>query len=198
MKKQTRTQQILYSTRALMLKKGYHSTRLDDICEATMTPKGPLSKGGLFHHFKSKEDIGRRMLRAYMTEMLQPYQSMVDAPSPKSFLSLLSAQLSRSEVEILEGSLLGILAQELSQSDTQLQHDIQQHLLDWQQTLETYFEKIAPLAKHSYVSKDLATFYMALLEGSFLLGRSLQDVKTFRSNLKQFKLYFSFLFSLND
>ena len=197
MKKVTRSQQILLNARALMLEKGYHSTRLDDICEATLTPKGPLSKGGLFHHFKSKEDIGRRTLKAYIIESLEPFEILSNAsPTPNQFIQILDGILNKTDQEILEGSLLGIMVQELSRSDNRLKIDIQDHLNDWHQLIENYFTSIQSESSHDYSSSELASFFLTVYEGSFLIGRGLQDASHFLASIRQFRNFYGSLFDL--
>ncbi len=49
---QARREQILGAARRCFIENGYHPTRMDDIAKAA-----GLSKGGVYFHFKSKQDV---------------------------------------------------------------------------------------------------------------------------------------------
>jgi len=49
---QARREQILKAARHCFIENGYHPTRMDDIARAA-----DLSKGGVYFHFKSKQDV---------------------------------------------------------------------------------------------------------------------------------------------
>ena len=70
--KKTRNQQaqdterlILNQTMRLFLEKGYHGTSINDITEAV-----GLTKGAIYWHFKSKEDLLLRVMEEYETRFL--------------------------------------------------------------------------------------------------------------------------------
>jgi AcrR family transcriptional regulator len=70
--KKTRNQQsqetvrlILRETMKCFLKKGYHGTSINDIAQAT-----GLTKGALYFHFKSKEDLLKRFMEEYESRFL--------------------------------------------------------------------------------------------------------------------------------
>lgn len=52
MPEQARREQILSAARRCFIENGYHPTRMDDIAKAA-----GLSKGGVYFHFKSKQDV---------------------------------------------------------------------------------------------------------------------------------------------
>ena len=49
-------EKILNAAAALFAEKGYQSTTLQDVIDAT-----GLSKGAVYHHFRSKEEIARKV-----------------------------------------------------------------------------------------------------------------------------------------
>ena len=53
-------EKILDAAAALFAEKGYQSTTLQDIIDAT-----GLSKGAVYHHFRSKEEIARKVVTAW-------------------------------------------------------------------------------------------------------------------------------------
>jgi AcrR family transcriptional regulator len=57
--------EILRQATRLFVEKGYHGTSIDDITQAT-----GLTRGALYWHFKSKEDLLRRVIEEYETRFL--------------------------------------------------------------------------------------------------------------------------------
>ena len=60
-------EKILDAAAALFAEKGYQSTTLQDIIDAT-----GLSKGAVYHHFRSKEEIARKVGDRMGDEMWEP------------------------------------------------------------------------------------------------------------------------------
>ncbi len=56
---------ILYQAMRIFLEKGYHGTSIDDITRAAK-----LTKGALYWHFKSKEDLLKRIVEEYEKRFL--------------------------------------------------------------------------------------------------------------------------------
>ena len=69
---------ILKTAYGLFLKKGYHSVSIKDIMEASH-----LSKGGIYHHFESKETILFAVLDQYFFKTLDIDEFSIDGLSFK-------------------------------------------------------------------------------------------------------------------
>ena len=65
---------ILDAAAALFAEKGYQSTTLQDIIDAT-----GLSKGAVYHHFRSKEEIARKVGDRMGDEMWEPLRRIREA-----------------------------------------------------------------------------------------------------------------------
>ena len=63
-------EKILDAAAALFAEKGYQSTTLQDIIDAT-----GLSKGAVYHHFRSKEEIARKVGDRMGDEMWGPAEA---------------------------------------------------------------------------------------------------------------------------
>jgi TetR/AcrR family transcriptional repressor of nem operon len=57
-------QQLLEQGMAMLLRHGYHDLGISAVLEATNIPKGSF-----YHHFKSKEDFGLRVVDLYLREV---------------------------------------------------------------------------------------------------------------------------------
>ncbi|MBV1922171.1 MAG: TetR/AcrR family transcriptional regulator, partial [Pseudomonadales bacterium] len=62
---ETRRRQILDAAITVLLKKGFSSSSMNDFIRAS-----GLSKGGVYHHFKSKEDLLMGVVNRYFEEYL--------------------------------------------------------------------------------------------------------------------------------
>ena len=74
---ETRTK-LLDAARDLIRAKGYSATTVDDICQAA-----GVTKGGFFHHFESKDQLGVAAAEQFsnMAEQIfgaAPYQALED------------------------------------------------------------------------------------------------------------------------
>lgn len=64
-------EKILFTAQKLFLSKGYEETTLDDIIAESNS-----SKGALYHHFKSKQDILKSMIEYFIGELNQYIQTL--------------------------------------------------------------------------------------------------------------------------
>lgn len=64
-------EKILFSAQNLFLSKGYEETTLDDIIAESKS-----SKGALYHHFKSKQDILKNMIEAFIEDLNQYMENL--------------------------------------------------------------------------------------------------------------------------
>jgi TetR/AcrR family transcriptional regulator, transcriptional repressor for nem operon len=84
-------ERILDISSKLFIEKGYEQTSIQDILEALN-----LSKGGLYHHFKSKEDIFEAVMQRraqYITDMLHDIIQGTIAKDAKEKLKKILYQL---------------------------------------------------------------------------------------------------------
>ncbi|MEG0972889.1 MAG: TetR/AcrR family transcriptional regulator [Lachnospiraceae bacterium] len=75
---------ILEESLKLFIEKGYESTSIQDI----INHLGGLSKGAIYHHFKSKEDIFEAVCHKIGEENIVYYDKMRDDPTKNGFEKL--------------------------------------------------------------------------------------------------------------
>jgi AcrR family transcriptional regulator len=68
---------IINSAHELFSEKGYDKTTVADIIK-----KAGSSKGGFYHHFRSKEEVIEAITQNYMTEFMQYYDEILESDSP--------------------------------------------------------------------------------------------------------------------
>ena len=69
-------EKILDAAALLFTQKGYQNTTLQDIIDATK-----LSKGAVYHHFRSKEEIAQRVGDRLGDQMWEPLRRIRDDPA---------------------------------------------------------------------------------------------------------------------
>ena len=69
-------EKILDAAALLFIQKGYQNTTLQDIIDATK-----LSKGAVYHHFRSKEEIAQRVGDRLGDQMWEPLRRIRDDPA---------------------------------------------------------------------------------------------------------------------
>lgn len=75
---------ILDVAQGLFLEKGYDSTSIQDIIDGL----GGLSKGAVYHHFKSKEDIFNAVGDRYNEQIIGELKAVRDDPALTGFAKL--------------------------------------------------------------------------------------------------------------
>ena len=77
MPEQARREQILAAARRCFIENGYHPTRMDDIAKAA-----GLSKGGVYFHFKSKQDVFNSLVDEEFAQSMAFLQAVNDGDRP--------------------------------------------------------------------------------------------------------------------
>ena len=190
---------LLDAAERLMLEKGFTATTVDDICAAA-----GLTKGSFFHYFENKDGLGKAVLEHTMERRRQmaetaPYVKLAD-PLDRVYGCLdFLAQLSRKMFEspdLAAGCLIGNLAQELSYTHPDIRSQCAECLKEVAKEIEVDLaaakEKHAP--KSPIDPRGLAEHFVAITEGSFILGKAQKNPGAVVENLNHFKRYLQFLF----
>src|SRR5574341_572288 len=104
---------LLDEAMALMLRKGFSATSVDEICQ-----RAGVTKGGFFHYFKDKEDLGRALLDHYWQVGHERLQGAVRHTEADPLMRLGAyvdwfVEISKNR-QIPKSCLFGNFAQELS------------------------------------------------------------------------------------
>lgn len=179
---------ILKAAEELMLKQGYNATTIDEICETAQ-----CTKGSFFHYFKSKEEFGKTLARAYWdkTKEFLESSSYSKITDPLKRIEALLELLSDDSPDAATSCLLGNLGQEVSDSSPA----IRKICAECFDELAEFFQKELDAAKGKYEikkainTKELADYFVALSEGALLLAKTKQNPSLNRMALKHFKEY---------
>lgn len=189
----TKTKLLDVSTQ-LMLTKGYSSTSIDDICRAAK-----VTKGGVFHYFASKEDLGKAVLQRYASAMFEvvrnaPFTKKTD-PLQRVY-GYVDFLIERSKCEDLRnGCIIGNFAQ-LAETNPAIGSLCTEYFGWWSDAFKADLDKTkAKYAPRSRLdTKELAEHLISVFEGSLMLAKSMQDVNISERNLLHYKRYLKSLF----
>ena len=92
--------------------------------------------------------------------------------------------------------LLGTFSQELSNTHPQIRQLCSQYFHQWADTLKKDLDeaKKKHFPKKAFNTRGLAEHFIAILEGSIILGKATQDPFMVEKNVKHFKQYLKVLF----
>jgi len=135
--KKTSKEEILKKAIELFKQKGYHNTSMANIADAC-----GLIKGSIYHHFKSKDEIGLEALRfihEYFVENIFSiaYKSNL---SSKEKIELFIKKVDFYFLNSEGGCLFGNLALELPASNTVFKDEIKIYFTAWEEALCEIFE----------------------------------------------------------
>jgi TetR/AcrR family transcriptional regulator, transcriptional repressor for nem operon len=186
---------LLDAAQRLMLAKGYPATTVDEICEAAR-----LTKGSFFHYFESKEDLAKALLDRYAPSGRpsgQPLPAMKERDPLERVFDYLDFWARYHEgPHGRNGCLLGNFAQELSDTHPEIRSMCATRFDEWaavfKRSLDEARKKHRPRAPLD--TQGIAEYFIAVLEGSLILGKAHRNMGLVRRNLRHFKRYLKFLF----
>ena len=160
--KKTSREEILKNSIKLFKINGYYNTSMANIASAC-----GLIKGSIYHHFKSKEEIGLESLK-YIHQYFEDniykiayLDNMTDKEKIKLFVKKTNDYFLNSE----GGCLLGNLALEVSSENILFKDEIRAYFLAWERALVF-------ILKNKYtedIAQSLAKEYVALTQGSIMM-----------------------------
>jgi len=187
---------LVDATVRLMLRQGFAATSVDQICE-----EAGLTKGSFFHHFPTKDAIGREALGAFARMGMDLYAAAWKDPDLDPL-----GQLDRL-IDIMIGfarrpgdpvsCMVGMLSQELSQTNAEIRSACAGHLAAWTEMAE----KMLAAAKKRHPPRvdfdpaAVAWMLNSLWQGSMLIAKARQEPEMIVSNLRHGRAYVDSLFT---
>ena len=123
-------ERLIRSADNLILRQGFKQTTLADIAEDSGVPLG-----NVYYYFKTKEDIGKTVIEARLSDLQQLLARCSQAAAPKNRLLAFLDYPAEIKATLLDnGCPLGTLSYELSRNDNFLRaasSELIRTLLDW-------------------------------------------------------------------
>lgn len=194
----TRTR-ILDAAQRMILERGYAGVSVDMLIKSL-----GLTKGAFFHHFKSKGDLARTLIRRFSDDGIQLFnESLLRAKRLSSdplqqFLILIGLyeELFENLTEPYPGCLLASYVYELHQFDDETKAIISEEFLlsrrELRELIEQIMEKYPP--RRAVHPASLADGFMSVFEGAFILSKSLDEAEIMVQQLRHYKTYIEVLF----
>jgi len=164
---------------------GFQSAGIDTILAAT-----DVTKGALYHHFKSKEALGYAIIEEVVAEMtgdrwLRPLQRSKDKDPIDALIGVVQAIPHRPR-DVRGGCPLVNLAQEMSQLDEQFRKRLERIFRAWQAEVAMTLRKgqAEGTVRRDLVPEETASFLVALVEGYEVLAKNAQDTKVWNMGIR--------------
>lgn len=168
-----------------MLRQGYAATSVDDICA-----EAGVTKGSFFHHFESKEAIGRAAVEwwgAFGTALYAEAWK-VEGRAPldqlRHFFGIMIGFTER-EDEVCT-CMVGMMSQELSQTHPAMREECARQLELWTANCARMLAaaKAAHAPEADFDPEAVAWYLNSLWQGSMLVGKTEDRPEIIRSNLR--------------
>ena len=187
-------ERLFDAAQALILAKGFAATTVDEICGAAK-----LTKGSFFHYFESKDELGKTVLERFCAkgkQMLEAVYGNERDPLKRVYRQIETFAKMSQDPNLNKGCLLGCFAQELSDTHPQIRTICCQEFGAWAERFgqELARAKAQYSPKASFDPHELAEYFIAIVEGSMILGKAKRDMKVVAQNLRHFKAYVQSLF----
>jgi len=190
---------LLDAAKKLVMSKGFAGTSIDDVLKET-----GLTKGAFFHHFKSKADLARELVKRYALndlKLFQEYdrQSQQASDDPLEqvliFLKLFEAYISNSK-DPAPGCMYAVYTYESRQFDPDVLDFVSDTLRQWTSIYVRKFQEVLDRYKPALpiTARQLAEMIVSVIEGGLILQRAHGDTDTTKRQSEQFRNYLSLLF----
>ncbi len=196
----TRTR-ILDSAERLVMERGFAATSVDEVIAESSS-----SKGAFFHHFPTKNDLGRALVARYAAadiEHLETFMAMaeVETDDPAGQVVEFVRRFEEAADEIVAEQptclyVSFIYDRQLSQDGTT--EMIIDAIVAWRDLLRAKLQSAAdrhPLRRDVDL-EDLANHVFVTFEGAFIIARSLRDPSQMRRQLRVLRRSLEALFDL--
>lgn len=192
-------ERILDAAQNLILDRGYVGMTVEHVLDEL-----GITKGAFFHHFKTKDDLAKALLRRFADKDATIYsqtreraEKLSDDPLQQMLIFIgLFQEMFEGLSEPYPGCLFASYIYELQQFDEDTRALIRDSFMKWRELLKEKFEAIArkypPRAEVDAAS--LADAFTVVLEGAFITGKALNEPKVVSEQLRHFRNYVELLF----
>ena len=176
-------QRLLQAGFQEVYRSGFQSASIDTILAATN-----VTKGALYYHFDSKEDLGHAIVEEVIAKLprdkwllpLQRGKNPIDA-----LISIVQATSVRPE-DVNGGCPLVNLSQEMSQLDEQFRKRLEDIFIAWQEGIATALRRgqSQGTVRRDLNPEETAGFLIAMYEGYVLLAKNAQDAEVWNVGIR--------------
>ena len=180
---------LLHGAMQLFRDKGYGSTSVADLLQATR-----LNSGSLYHFFPGKQDLLLAVLEAYREGiapmLLEPAWRDVADPIERVFALLRRYRQALIDSDCLYGCPIGSLALELHEPDPPVRERLAANFTAWTEAIHRCLKDAGARLPRELERRELATFVLTTMEGAVMQARTFRDVAYFDAAVRQLRAYF--------
>ena len=183
---------IVAAAMALFRRKGYGSTSIADICEAS-----GVNAGSLYHFFPAKQDLLLAVLDAYRDGigpmLLEPAWKGESDPIERVFRLLGAYREALVASECRYGCPIGSLALELHDADPAVRKALAENFQAWTDAVKGCFAAAPEGFLPDVDLTGLAELTLSVMEGGVMQARTHGDIARFDRGVAQLRRYISSL-----
>ena len=187
--KPIKKENLLDAAYELMMAKGYVGTSVDEICK-----KANTTKGSFFHYFESKEALAKALLtRKCVASQKIKNELFGKDPYKRVFghLDMLIEMIKKPGGA--KACIKGMLGQELSDTHPGIRKICAEH---FESMANDFAQDLADAKKQyggSFDPYTIAKYFIAVLQGSYILAKVQGNKRIVIENLEQFKKHLQIL-----
>lgn len=183
-------ERVLFAAMQLFGAKGYQSTSIADILQASQA-----HSGSLYHFFPTKQHLLLAVLECYRDGiepmLLAPAWQSVTDPIERVFALLAAYRRLLSDSDCLYGCPIGSLALELHEPDPAVRELLAVNFTGWvrhvKACLDAALERLPPATD----TERLATFVLTTMEGGVMQARTHRSLSAFDACVESLRDYFN-------
>ena len=194
-------ERILDAAQQLVLQRGFAGTSVD----AVLGQAG-VTKGGFFHHFSSKSELGRALVERYAAsdeQILEDFMAAAEAQTADPAEQLIAfvrafEQAAEEITTVLPGCLFVSFIYESELAAVETEEVIAKSIRAWRQRLLDKLEAAARLHPPAAAVDlpSLADQVFSTFEGGFILARAMKDPSHLGRQLAHVRHYLELLFGV--
>lgn len=196
----TTKRNILDAAQGLVLERGFNATTVDAVIE-----EAGISKGAFFHHFTSKNALGRSMLERYAdadAEMLETFMARAEQAfeDPAEQLVAFARAFEEASDEMFSqpGCLFVSFVYEKMPDSQEAHRVIRGNIELWRKRLgDKLTQAFAARSINGMDPDSLADLMFTVFEGSFILARATGDPADVRRQLGHYRRYLELVLQLS-
>jgi TetR/AcrR family transcriptional repressor of nem operon len=178
-------ERVLQAAFREVYKSGFQSASLDAILAGA-----GVTKGALYHHFKSKEALGYAIVEEVVEEItrdrwVRPLRRSKDKDAIDALIGIVRA-IPAQPKDVKGGCPLVNLAQEMSPLDEQFRERLERIFHAWQDEIAAAVRSAQSqgTVRRDLVPEEIASFLVALVEGYEVLAKNAQDSKVWNMGIR--------------
>ncbi|OFW57289.1 MAG: hypothetical protein A2V52_08530 [Actinobacteria bacterium RBG_19FT_COMBO_54_7] len=175
---------IVDSATNLIYEKGYAATTVDDVIR-----QADATKGSFYHHFSSKEELGRAVIDNASSYIAQRIGKVLDRErsSPLRRIEIILGEIQRivESAGCERGCIIGNLALEMSQRYEEFRAGVAEVFKSWSSSIASQLDemKAAGLLSADFDGNAYADFAIAAVEGGIMMSKLTRDPSPMRNSI---------------